>query len=118
VGFWNAAGKVTSRVGTQVGFAVGRVISDGIGSAGLPASDGSLSNVDQSVLKFAAAAAFASAKLVCLSNDVLVKGDSVAADAMVTQIAIARQMMSAILQMFITPSIFPLRNHALLVLES
>jgi hypothetical protein len=36
----------------------------------------------------------------------------------VKQIAIARQVTSTILQMFIAPSIFPLRNHALLVLES
>jgi len=120
VGFWNAAGKVTSRGGTRVGFAVGRVISGGIGSAGPPASDGSLSNDDQSVLKFAAAAAFASAKLVVdgFSNEFFVKENSVAADATAKQIAIARQVTSTILQMFIAPSIFPLRNHALLVLES
>jgi len=102
------AGKVACGVGTRVGITVGRVISGGIGSTGPPASDGTLSNDVQSVLKFAAAAAFASAKLVCLSNEVLVKGDSVAADAMVKQIAIARQVLIIIFHcrfMDVTPCI-------------
>jgi hypothetical protein len=95
-------GSGTWKVGAGSGLNAGRVISGMVGFSGTSGftigSGGLNAGLSKSVFIFSMAEAFASVNAIAedLSNELFVKGDSIAADAVAKQIAIARQVLRTI----------------------